>query len=183
MPIHTLLARCRRDRAAQAAVRRQQPPYRTRWTRSSGTSTASFSKSSRGVSVTLVVPSDHGFVNVYARSPLAASSRDSSATVPLTVYRIKRSNRSRRCAGTSVLACSENPWTLTQRGPMSSGRSPAYPKPEPIRRTCCPARSPKAICCLTEAAREWARAGSSSLSGSYPVAAPAGPGAAAARNF
>src|SRR5262249_3211079 len=53
-----------------------------------------------------------------------------------------------------VLACNENPWTLTQRGPGSLGRSPAYPKPEPIRRTGCPARSPKAIRCLTEAARE-----------------------------
>src|SRR5262249_50095382 len=144
----------------------KQPPYRTRWTRGSGTGATSFSNSSRGESVTPVVPSDHSFVNVYTRSPLAAPSRRSSATAPLAVYRIKRSNWSRRCAGTWVLACSENLWTLTQRGPVSSGR----PKPEPIRRTCCPARSPKAIRCLTEAAREWVRAGSSSLSGSYPLA-------------
>src|SRR5438128_12246434 len=52
-----------------------------------------------------VVPSDHGCVNVYTRSPLASSPRRSSATAPLAVYRIKRSNWSRRCAGTWVLAC------------------------------------------------------------------------------
>ena len=31
----------------------------------------------------------------------------------------------RRRAGTWVLACSENPWTLAQRGPVSVGRSPS----------------------------------------------------------
>ena len=49
-------------------------------------------------------------------------------------------------------AGSANPWILAPRGPVSAGRSPAYPKPEPIRRTCCPARSPQALHCVTEAA-------------------------------
>src|SRR5215831_2278376 len=89
-----------------------------------------------------VVPSDHGLVKVYTRSPWASSARRSSATAPRAVYRIRRSNWSRRCAGTWVLACSEKPLTLAQRGPVSAGDSPSYPKPEPIRRTCCPARSP-----------------------------------------
>jgi hypothetical protein len=39
-----------------------------------------------------VVPSDHGCVNMYTRAPLAASSRRSSATAPLAVYRIKCSD-------------------------------------------------------------------------------------------
>ena len=43
----------------------------------------------------------------------------------LAVYRIKCSNWSRRCAGIWVLACSEKPLTLAQRGPVSSGRSPS----------------------------------------------------------
>ncbi len=107
------------------------------------------------------MPSDHGLVNVETRSPRASSWRRSSATAPLTVYRIKRSNWSRRCAGMWVLACSENPWTLAQRGLVSAGRSPAYPKPEPIRRTCCPTRSPKARHCFTEAAVARASSGSS----------------------
>ena len=39
-----------------------------------------------------------------------------------------------------------NPWTLAQRAPpVQGGRSPSAPKPEPMRRTCAPARSPKAM--------------------------------------
>jgi hypothetical protein len=68
----TLLAWRWRDRAAQAAVRARQPPYRTRWTHGSGTSAASFSNSSRGESVMPVVPSDHG------RVTRAASSADTT---------------------------------------------------------------------------------------------------------
>ena len=97
------------------------------------------------------MPSDHGVVKEYTRSPLASSARRSSDTAPCAVYRIKRSNWSRRCAGIWVLACRENPLTLAQRGPVSSGRSPAYPHPEPIRRTCCPARSPQAMRGVTDA--------------------------------
>ena len=41
MPIHTLVTRGRRDRAAQTAVGRPTASYRTRWTPGSGTSAAS----------------------------------------------------------------------------------------------------------------------------------------------
>jgi len=57
-----------------------------------------------------------------------------------------------------------------QQVPVSAGCFPAYPKPEPMRRTCCLARSPKAMRCVTEAARVRASSGSLSSKGSYPVA-------------
>jgi hypothetical protein len=39
------------------------------------------------------------------------------------------------------LACKEKPWALAQRGPVSAGASPAWPKPAPRRRTRSPARA------------------------------------------
>jgi hypothetical protein len=168
--IHTLLARRWENRLSQLAVRRQTPSIADEVDARQGTSAARFSNSSRGESLTPVVPSDHGFVKVYTRSPWASSTSRSSATAPLAVYRIKRSNWSRRYAGTWVLACSENPWALAQRGPVSAGSSPSYPKPEPIRRTACPARSPKTMRCLTEAAMVRANSGALSSNGSYPIA-------------
>jgi hypothetical protein len=69
----------------------KQPPARTRWTRGSGTSAASCSQSARGARVTPVVPSDHGWVHVYPRSPWATSSRRSSAPqrlAPCTASRV-----------------------------------------------------------------------------------------------
>src|SRR5215510_16474964 len=67
------------------------------------------------------------------RSPLASCARRSRDTAPRAVYWIKRSNWSRRWAGTWVLACKEKPCTLAQRGPVSLGASPSAPKPEPMR--------------------------------------------------
>src|SRR6266571_8394590 len=122
-----------------------------------------------------VVPSDHGWVNVETRSPLASCARRSRDTAPRAVERIRHSNWSRRWAGTWVLACRENPCTLAQWGPVSVGRSPSWPNPEPMRRTLWPARSPKAMRCCTEAAMVRASSGSSSPRGSYPVAMGASP--------
>src|SRR5262245_33456282 len=51
---------------------------------------------------------------------------------------------------------------LAQRGPLRKKRSPSAPKPEPMRRTCCPARSPKAMRCCTETARARASSGAAS---------------------
>ena len=65
-----------------------------------------------------------------------------------------------------VLACRENPWTLAQRMPLRRGRSPLEPKPEPMRLTCCPVRSPKAMRCCAEAAVVRANSGASSRKGS-----------------
>ena len=104
------------------------------------------------------------------RSPLASALRRSSDTAPRAVYRIRHSNWSRRCAGIAVLACKEKPLTLAQRGPLSASRAPSEPQPEPMRRMFCPARSPKAMRCLTEAAMGRASSGSLSRSGSSPAA-------------
>jgi hypothetical protein len=148
----------------------QHPPERPRCTRGSGTNAASFSNSSKGESLIPVVPSDHGWVKVSSRAPLASCASRSSDTAPLAVERMSRSNWSRRWAGIWVLACREKPCPLAQRGPVRVGLSPKEPKPEPRRRTCYPAPSPKAMRCCTEAAKVRASSGSSSRSGSYPVA-------------
>jgi hypothetical protein len=55
-------------------------------------------------------------------------------------------------------------------GARACGGSPSYPKSEPIRRTVCPARSPKAMRCVSEVAMVRANSGSLSRNGSYPVA-------------
>src|SRR5262249_17354256 len=74
----------------------KHPAERTRWTRDRGTSAASFSKSSKGESLMPVVPSDHGLVKVYTRSPWASSARRSSATAPRAVYRSATSEKVQR---------------------------------------------------------------------------------------
>jgi hypothetical protein len=104
------------------------------------------------------------------RGPHGHLPQDAPAPRRLLLYRIKRSNWSRRWAGTWVLACSEHPWTLAQREPVRVGSAPSYPKPDPIRRTVCPARAPQAMRCVTEAAMVRANSGSLSRNGSYPVA-------------
>ena len=68
------------------------------------------------------------------------------------------------------MVCSQHPWTLAQRDPVCAGSAPSYPKPDSIRRTVCPARSPQAMRCVTEAAVVRANSGSLSRNGSYPVA-------------
>jgi hypothetical protein len=67
-------------------------------------------------------------------------------------------------------------WNLrvgVQRKPVDAGTAGAVQgraftlvANEPMRRTCCPARSPKAMRCWTEAARVRASSGSSSRAGS-----------------
>lgn len=51
-----------------------------------GTHAANFSKSSSGESVMPVVPSDHGQLKRYMRSPLASCSSRSSDKAPRAVY-------------------------------------------------------------------------------------------------
>ena len=52
---------------------------------SDGTVAANFSQSSNGDSLLPVVPSDHGWVNIYTRSPWSSSVSRSSDTAPLAV--------------------------------------------------------------------------------------------------
>jgi hypothetical protein len=63
----------------------KQPPERTRWTRGRGTRAASFSSSAHGERRIPMVPSDHGWVKVETRSPLASCARRSRDTAPRAV--------------------------------------------------------------------------------------------------
>ena len=92
MPIHTLLARCRRDRAAQTAVWRQtasiphEMDARQRYQRRQLLQEFQRREGKAGC------PVRPRFCERVHEAPWAASSRRSSATAPRAVYRIKRSN-------------------------------------------------------------------------------------------
>ena len=148
----------------------RHPAERTRWTRGRGLNAKSCSSRSNGESWIPVVPSDHDLCKAYRRSPLASSCK------PLTRY------------GTSgciphhtlslITPMRRNPRIGVPGKAMYTGTAgsfgfrafPASPKPEPMRRTFCPARSPKARRCVTKAVMVWASAGVLSSSESSPVA-------------
>ena len=87
---------------------------------------------------------------------------------PVVVQRFAQGGRVDYVKKTACAVCTPKRGEL-RLSPPSAGRSPSSPNPEPIRRTCWPARSPKAMRCVTEAARVRASSGASLRNGSYPV--------------
>ena len=87
----TALAWRWRERAAQAAVRRQTAPVLHQMDAGQRYQRRQLSNSSRGESLIPIVPSDHGF-QTCRRGPHWPPVSRLSDTAPLPVYRIKRSN-------------------------------------------------------------------------------------------